>query len=188
MAIGAAAVLGGALAGFSGGLGYGTGLQYSYSRGFPAFQSGGMEGMYDTLRSDLQPIYSIFGNALSGEKPTNRSGLTYDEWQKGASPKPDLRKSTSTGPTLQDKKNIYNAKLKAQPTNKVRVGYTTYNGKKQVKSLSLTSWRKYLQDQRSKAESYARSSDRNTKSMAQRMAKTISSISSQIHKQTGQWV
>lgn len=96
MAIGAAAVLGGALAGFSGGLGYGTGLQYSYSRGFPAFQAGGMQQMYDTLRSDISPIYGILGSALGGSPATNKSGLTYEEWMAGAKPKGDLRQATIT--------------------------------------------------------------------------------------------
>lgn len=100
MAIGAAAIIGGALAGFSGGLGYGTGLQYSYSRGFPAFQAGGMQGMYDTLRDDIEPIYGILGSALGGKKATpvsgvNVGGQTYQQWQAGQA-KPDLRKPKTT--------------------------------------------------------------------------------------------
>lgn len=74
--LGATAILGGALAGFSGGLGYGTGLQYSYSRGFPAFEAGGVKGMHGTLARDLRPLFDIIGSQTSDVSESLGSALS----------------------------------------------------------------------------------------------------------------
>lgn len=57
-----AVAMGGAgmMAGFTGGLGYGMGLQYSYAKGFPAFSTGGAQGFVSAVRGDMEGIVNAF--------------------------------------------------------------------------------------------------------------------------------
>ena len=73
--------------GFFGGLGYGAGLQYSYARGFPAFETGGAKGFVDVVKRDAQDMLTAFTQDMFGNKNnsgpvsgTNVGGLTYSEW------------------------------------------------------------------------------------------------------------
>lgn len=80
------------LPGFFGGLGYGTGLQYSYARGFPAFEAGGAKGFTSVIKRDAQDMLATFmeGAGIGQADPisgVNKSGLTYSQWANQGIPK-----------------------------------------------------------------------------------------------------
>ena len=70
--------------GFFGGLGYGTGLQYSYARGFPAFAAGGPKAFVDVIKQDTANMLGSFTQGMlgSGNNSIDTGGLmSTDEWE-----------------------------------------------------------------------------------------------------------
>lgn len=119
--------------GFFGGLGYGTGLQYSYARGFPAFEAGGAKGYVDTVSRDALQMLMAFAEAgdiinvdpVKGQK--NISGQTYQDWKEGYdTPKPSQKVSpggrvspSKYHPTVQKfQQQVKSGSVKARSTNR----------------------------------------------------------------------
>lgn len=95
--------------GFFGGLGYGTGLQYSYARGFPAFETGGSKGFVDVVKRDATEMLRAFTQGMFGNETTptsgvNKSGQTYQQWQRSSAP-PTVKQPRASKPSPGANKN-----------------------------------------------------------------------------------
>ena len=123
MAVPIAAAGAAMIPGFAGGLGYGMGLQYSYARGFPAFEAGGTRKFVDVVKQDMYDMVNSFTGDMFGGKQhsgpisgVNIGGQTYQQWQNVGAEKPAKRGSQFTKTTKGTVKDAFTPKKAyAQP-------------------------------------------------------------------------